>query len=176
MEFTEYEYGVDKKREGKLKLLSIGFIALYVAFVGGMFGLLYSIRLIPVFAVVPVLLWILVLMTWRYVQVDDKYRISEGAFTLTRKYGNKGGKILCEFRIKEADVIAPEYEASAALSEIPASRVIDARPSLTASDIYVAVFTDKDGAKSAVKFQATAQAVKVLKYYNEKTVSSALSR
>lgn len=172
MDFTEYEYGVDKKREGKLKLLSIAFIALYVAFVGGTFGILYSIGLIPVFAAVPVLLWILVLFTWRYVQVDDKYTLSEGAFTLTRKYGNKKAKTLCEFRIKEAELIAPEYECASALSGIPASHVIDARPSLSASDIYVAVFTDKDGTKRAVKFQATAQAVKVLRYYNENTVSS----
>ena len=176
MDFTEYEYGVDKKREGKLKLLSILFIALYVAFVGGTFGILYSIGLIPVFAAVPVLLWILVLLTWRYVQIDDKYTLSEGAFTLKRKYGNKGGKVLCEFRIREAEVIAPEYESASALSAIPASRVIDARPSLNATDIYVAVFTDKDGVKRAVKFQATAQAIKVLKYYNEKTNVVAVSK
>ena len=171
MDFTDYEYGVDKKREGKLKLLSICFIALYVAFVGGTFGILYSIGLIPVFAAVPVLLWILVLATWRYVQVDDKYTLSEGSFTLKRSYGNKKAKVLCEFRIKEASVIAPEYECTAALSEIPAARIYDARPSLCASDIYVAVFTDKDSQPSAVMFQVTDQAVKVLKYYNENTVS-----
>lgn len=170
MEFTEYEYGVDKKREGKLKLLAVALIALYVAFVGGTFGLLYSIRLIPVFAAVPVILWIIVLLTWRYVQIDDKYKLSEGKFSLTRKYGNRGGRLLCEFRIREALVIAPEYECASELSGIAHKRIYDARPSLSASDIYVAVFRDKDGERSAVKFQATEQAVKVLRYYNENTV------
>ena len=172
MDFTEYEYGVDKKREGKLKLLAIALIVLYVAFVGGTFGLLYSIRLIPVFAAVPVVLWIIVLLTWRYVQIDDKYRLSEGKFSLTRKYGSRDGKLLCEFRIREALAIAPEHECTSILDGIPKSRIIDARPSESASDIYVAVFTDKDGERSAVKFQATEQAVKVLRYYNENTVVS----
>ena len=171
MDFTEYEYGVDKKREGKLKLLSVMLIVLYAAFVGGTFGLLYYIRLIPVFAAVPVVLWILVLLTWRFVQIDDKYRLSEGKFFLTRKYGNRGGKLLCEFRIREALAIAPEHECTSALDGIPKSRIIDARPSLSSPDIYVAVFRDKDGERSAVRFQATEQAVKVLKYYNENTVS-----
>lgn len=170
MDFTEYEYGADRKREGKLKLLSVALIFLYVAFVGGTFGLLYSIGLIPVFAAVPVILWIIVLLTWRYVQVDNIYRLSEGGFTLVRKYGNRGGKVICEFRIKEASLIAPEYECIDALKSIPKSRVYDALPSRSAADSYVALFTDKDGELSAIKFQATEQAVKVLKYYNEKTV------
>ena len=60
MDFTTYEYGVDKKREGSLKLLANLLIVLYIVFVVGTFGILYWIRLIPVGALIPVFLWMLI--------------------------------------------------------------------------------------------------------------------
>ena len=175
MELTTYEYGVDKKREGKLRILTVALIFLYVAFVGGTFGVLYWIRLIPLCAVLPLLLWILVFFTWRYVQVDDVYYIESGNFTLIRKFGNRSKRTLTEFRIKDAELIAPLSDYEGTVNEYNATVTIDARPSVSAADIYVVLYKNKDGKRCKLLFQATAQAIKSLRYYNEKTVVSATS-
>ena len=170
MDFTAYEYGVDKKREGKLKLLANLLIALYIFFVVGTFGVLYWIRLIPVGALIPLFLWILIFFTWRYVQIDDIYYIESGALTLVRKYGNRKKKTLTELRIKEAELIAPLADSAGAVRDFAAEREIDARPSTDAVDVYVILYRDKDGKRTALYIQATAAALKSLRYYNEKTV------
>ena len=170
MDFTTYEYGVDKKREGKLKLLANLLIALYIFFVVGTFGVLYWIRLIPVGALIPLFLWMLIFFTWRYVQIDDIYYIESGALTLVRKYGNRKKKTLTEFRIKEAELIAPLADSAGAVRDFAAEREIDARPSTDAVDVYVILYREKDGKRTALYIQATAAALKSLRYYNEKTV------
>ena len=170
MDFTTYEYGVDKKREGRLKLLANLLILLYIVFAVGMFGILYWIRLIPVGALIPLFLWMLIFFTWRYVQVDDAYYIESGTLTLVRKYGNRSKKTLTEFRIKDAEIIAPLADSAGAVRDFAAEREIDARPSADAADTYVVLYRDKSGKRTALYIQVTAAALKSLRYYNEKTV------
>lgn len=170
MDFTTYEYGVDKKREGSLKLLANLLILLYIVFAVGMFGILYWIRLIPVGALIPLFLWMLIFFTWRYVQVDDAYYIESGTLTLVRKYGNRSKKTLTEFRIKDAELIAPLADSAGAVRDFAAEREIDARPSMDAADVYVILYRDKSGKRTALYIQVTAAALKSLRYYNEKTV------
>ena len=170
MDFTTYEYGVDKKREGKLKMLSLMLVLLYIVFVVGTFGVLYWIRLIPVGALIPLFLWMLVFFTWRYVQIDDIYYIESGSFTLVRKFGNRSKRTLTEFRIRDAELIAPLADSAGAVRDFDAEREIDARPSNDANDIYVILYRDKDDKRTALYIQVTSAALKSLRYYNEKTV------
>ena len=170
MDFTTYEYGVDKKREGKLKLFANLLILLYIVFVVGTFGILYWIRLIPVGALIPVFLWMLIFFTWRYVQIDDIYYIESGSLTLVRKYGNRTKRTLTELRIKDAELIAPLADSAGYVRDFSAEREIDARPSADAADVYVILYKDKDGKRTALYIQATAAALKSLRYYNEKAV------
>ena len=175
MDFTNYEYSVTKKREGKLKLLTYLLIAAYVAFAGGAFGILYAIRLIPVVAVIPVFLLILVLLTWRYVQVDNKYVMESGKFTFMHIYGLKTTKTVVEFRIKEATVVAPLEKSADDIAAFSPVKTFDALPFEGCHDAYVILFENESGERCALKIQATAQALKILRYYNEKTVITATS-
>ena len=175
MDFTNYEYAVSRKREGKLKIMTYALIAAYIAFVGAAFGILYAIRLIPVVAVVPVVLLIIVLLTWRYVQIDNRYVMDSGKMTFVRQYGMRTTKTVTEFRIKDASVIAPLEKSAENIAEFAPSKTYDALPSDDCRDAYVALYINEGGERCALKFQATAQALKVLRYYNEKTVISRTS-
>ena len=175
MDFTNYEYAVSRKREGKLKIMTYALIAAYIAFVGAAFGILYAIRLIPVVAVVPVVLLIIVLLTWRYVQIDNKYVMDSGKMTFVRLYGMRTAKNITEFRIKDASVIAPLEKSAENIAEFSPVKTYDALPSDLCNDAYVALYINESGERCALKFQATAQALKVLRYYNEKTVLSQTS-
>ncbi len=168
--YNGYEYTIDQKREGKLKTQSLLLILLYVAFAGGLAGGLAAAKLVPIIAVVPVLLYILVLLTWRYVQVSYTYSVETGGFKLVKGYGAKLKAPQCEFRLKECSLIAPLAESEAALADFAAETVYDARPSVGAPDAYLLLVTDKDGKKLAVKLQATSEALKTFKYYNSGTV------
>ena len=170
MDFTNYEYAVDKKREGSLKLLTYLLLFSYVAFVGAFFGILYWIRLIPVGATIPIFLWILVFFTWRYVQIDNKYTMESGKLTFERIYGNRTKKVVAEFRMKVASIVAPLKDNEENIKEFAPHHVYNALPSANCDDAYVAFYTDKDGKKCIFLFQATAQALKVFHYYNDKTV------
>ncbi len=168
--YNGYEYTIEQKREGKLKTLTILLILAYIAFAGGLAGTLAAAKLVPIIAVVPVLLYILVLITWRYVQVSYTYSVETGGFKLIKGYGAKLKVPQCEFRLKECSLIAPLAESEAALADFAPNTVYDARPSVSAPDAYLILATDKDGNKLAVKLQATAEALKTFRYYNSNTV------
>ncbi len=170
MDLTNYEYGVDKKREGKLKLLTYLLVAAYVAFVGGAFGILYAIRLIPVFAAVPFILLIIIFLTWRYVQVDNKYIMESGKIVFLKIYGAKTQREVTSLMIKAAVLIAPLDKSLDEISEFNPEKVYDALPYIGCEDAYALLYINEKGKKSLLKLQATAQAVKIFRYYNDKTV------
>ncbi len=170
MEHTDYEYSVEQKREGRLKLLTCLLLLGYVAFAVGAFVILYVTRLIPLGAVVPIFLWMLVFFTWRYVQVDNKYVIESGKLTFIRIYGNRTKRVITEFKIKDALTVVPLKENKDRIKEFSPERVYSALPSVGCDDAYAALYHDNKGVRCVFMFQATSQAIKVLHYYNDKTV------
>ncbi len=176
MEFFNCEYTVDKKREGSLKKLSILLIALYCVFTGGCFGIIFAIGIVPLGAAVPVLLWILVLLTWRYVKISYSYSVEAGAFKLTKIIGEKKRVPVTELRLKECTLIAPAVGNENALAEFAPVYVYDAAPSLDAEDIYIILATDKNGEKVACKCQVTQETLKAFKHYKSDTVMSKTAR
>ena len=41
---------------------------------------------------------------------------------------------------------------------------------MSSPDCYIMIFTDEDGKKCAYYFEATAKAIKILRFYNRETV------
>lgn len=166
MELNNFEYGAEKKVEGKLKTRKILLIVLYLTFTAVAFTAVIISKLLPTGALVPFALYILYLATWRYVQIDYKYIVETGKLTLTRKYGNSKPVVLTEFRIKEAELIAPLDESEAKIRDFEPEITYDAIPSEACPDKYVALFRDKDAKRCAMLFEASAASLKVLHYYN----------
>lgn len=78
-----------KKKEGKLCFFAVLLILFYTLFAIGFFLLCYLTRLIPLFAVAPLFLWILVYITWRAVSYDIYYTFESGKLTFYRRTGKK---------------------------------------------------------------------------------------
>jgi len=172
MEVNNFEYGAMKKSEGDIKKRKTLFILLYAVFTGAAFGVVIWSKLLPVGAIVPLLLYILALATWRYTQVDYKYIIETGNLTLTRKYGNSKAQALTELRLKNAELIAPMRESEDKIRDFEPELVYDALPSVSCVDAYVILYRNKDGKRCAMYIEVSAASLKALRYYNENCVMS----
>lgn len=161
-------YGVKKKSEGnyavKRALMIVGYI---------LFALVYAIffitmNILPIIALLPVLTWILVFFTWRFVSIEYEYYILDGEFRMLEVYGGKSMRELCCVRVSAMKVIAPyrRYIDKDRADAIPAANRIESVSSMSAPDIYYGIFEDSNGEDCVVFFEVTEKTLKVLKYYN----------
>ncbi|MBE6645850.1 MAG: hypothetical protein E7612_10860 [Ruminococcaceae bacterium] len=169
-DFNTYEYGAEQKAEGKWKLLKIVVLLGYILLVSAYFIFLYIIRIIPLFAITPIWLWILCHFTWRYTKPDYRYFIEKGTFTFFVFYGKKNKSEKTKFTVSSAEAIAPKAELEDKIREFSPARVYSAVPSVKARDVYAALYTDSHGKKCVIYFVATASALKLLRFYNSRTV------
>lgn len=161
-------YAIDRKHEGAFGFFRLGMIALYAAVVLAFFLVVYMTRLIPVFAMCPFLMMILVLATWRYTQVTNEYRIEVGEIIFTRIYGNRSRKELIKLRIREdVQEVFPAEDARGGNY----AKVYDFRGSVNTPDAYCLVFTGSKDERCIVYFEATRKAIKLLSLYNPAVVS-----
>ena len=154
-ENNEFDYTVAKKVEGKYRLIRFLMIAGYVLFGAVYFIGLAIAHLYPIMAFTPLLIWILVFFTWRYVSIEYRYETVSGGIKFYTVYGGKNKKLILEKRIKDFDEISPlNAENQARLSGMTFSKFYN----LTASenddtDKYFATFKDKDGFSCIVYFE-----------------------
>ena len=160
-------YAIDRKQEGLYGLRRFGLIALYTAIVLAFFVLIYITRVVPLFALCPLLIYILYLATWRYTQETNEYVIEVGDITFSRIFGNRTRRQILKLHIRDLKAVLPiENEPHSAYD-----KVYDIRSSRTSPDGYCLVFHDKNEKKCLVRFDATRKAVKLLSMYNPSAVS-----
>ena len=169
-DFNTYEYGAEQKAEKKWMLIRLMAILGYVLFAAAYFVVLYVIRLIPLFAVTPIFLWILIHFTWRYTKPDYRYYIEKGTFTFYVCYGKKTKHKKTEFLISSAKAIAPSDTLKDAIKEFDPEHVYSAVPSLKSTDVYSAFYTDGSGKRCVIHFIATERCLRLLRVYNSATV------
>lgn len=105
-----YELVFEKKNEGKTRLLRTLTVCGYVLFILGFFIFCMSTKLLPLFAIGPLLLYILVLCTWRLVKHDYYLEFSTGNLTAgVIKVSKQGRRKMARVsvHIKDAEEIAP---------------------------------------------------------------------
>lgn len=171
MEFNTYEYSAQQKSEGKFLVRKILMLLLYLAFTTAYLVVIFVTRIIPLGALIPVFLWMLIFFTWRYVKPDYKYEIATGMMTFSVKYGNKKkGKTVTEFKVSTAEKILPVATYGEEIAAFAPKKVYSALPSQNATDAYAALYTDQNGDRCVFYFVATEQALKLLRFYNSRTV------
>lgn len=173
------EFIVEKKVEGSYKFLrilmklayifvplifiiflcAVGLAALLIAFVPLFYGWAFRKFVYP--------------LTWRYVNIQYEYVIRSGDLVVNTLYISdiKKRKQLFKQQISQMDVIAPyngEYRAAADSSDIDNRYVACA--SLDHPDNYYCIWKDRDGKKCVCIFQATNNAVNIMKFHNRCTV------
>lgn len=175
-EFNTYEYVVAQKSEGKWKTRKILLIIGYIVFAAVVLVLgAFSRLLVPLLALTPIAVWILIFCTWRYVSLEYEYNITSGVFTLSNVYGGRSRKKLIEVYIKDLATVAPYNhelpetieKAEQTIKRFSPDKEYIAFSSPESPDIYYALYTDKEtGEKSIIWFEATEKALKIFRFYN----------
>ena len=125
--YAEYVY--ERKAEGTLLLARILMITAYVLFAGAFFVVCYTVGIIPVFAICPLLLFIIWLCTWRLVSYDYYYEFKAGtlelgAVRLKKSDRRKFPKLTVHIRdVEYADEYPGDSEKLAGIKKGRASRL-----------------------------------------------------
>ena len=168
-EFSTYEYAIAPKNDAKLKLTKFLFICSYVLFPLLFIIFFYMINL-PWFIVFVVFATALyVIMTWRrFVDIEFEYSITSGIITFSKIYGNRSRKTFMEAKLKNAIAIAPLNDKlqKSKLDAYEPEIVYSALSSPDAEDGYFMIYESEDGHACAFLFEATAQTLKICRFYN----------
>ena len=162
-----FEYTIAEANNKALKTKKALFIAGYVLYVLVVFAILTSINPYLI-ALVPVTLWMVIWLTWRFTQVEYEYSFFSGALTVSRVLGNRTRKKLTEVRIQKFSSVFQATELNQSKVEAFApENTIYAVSEATAENIWVALWEDAEsGKRQALYFEPNEKAIKILKYYN----------
>jgi len=167
------EYTVQQAREGRFRTYRVLMLLSYVAFVLSYAGVCMLIRFYPLMALTPVLTWILVFFTWRYVSVSYRYEIESGQWHFTKIMNDRFYRPMLTLRISDMACIVPTEGRTPRelMAGYRGARMIWAGSSEHSPDLYMAVSGDK---KTVIFFDATAKALKLLSFYNKATAVTAV--
>ena len=149
-----YETSVKRKSDKEIIIKKTVFIALYVLSVIGwlVFGLATR-AFIPLIALIPITLWVLIFATWRYTSVEYEYSLVTDILTISKIYGGRSRKVLLEIPIKDAVLIAPLNDIYAERSERYAPQTItDATSDINSDSVYFILYEDKESGKRSVLY------------------------
>ena len=169
MELSDYEYTVAQKHEGKWRAYKWLMLAGYLAFAVTYFLVAYLSRIITVVAILPLFIWMLVYFTWKYVNPEYKYQITEAHIHFYRIFGKKQSEIL-KIRICDAMYIMPLGSALDRIKDIEPKKTYSALPSRICADSYIILYKNEQNEPCAFIFKATSDALNSLRFYNKNTV------
>ena len=169
-----YEYTVGQKKTAALTLKRVALIACYVLWAAGLLLLGIKIKLIvPLLALVPLSLWILVFLTWRWTQIEYEFSCFAGTLTVSRILGGRSRRTLAEITLRNLISLRPCDEESSARAESQATRrAVFALSSTDADGIYVALWSDGDD-RRVLYFEPTDKALRIIRSANFSAVSGA---
>ena len=154
------EFSYEKKSEGKNKLCRMLLVVGYILFTVLFFLVCYLTKLIPVFAVAPIFVWMLVFFTWRLVSYDMYFEFRSGTLTLGRIRVRKSGRLkkpMLTVKVKDAEEIAP-FDSTVSTD---GAKVYEFSESSTSQSRIFVRFTE-NGAPALAIFEGTARLGKLL--------------
>ncbi len=164
-----YEYVVAEKKSAALICKRISLILLYCLWVVVLLILgLKTALIVPLLALVPLTLWIMVFLTWRFTQIEYELSFFSGQLTVSRIYGGRTRKLLVKVTIRELSGVYPCDDESCVqrINAFGHEKEITAAGNFNSPDLYAALWKDEDGKKYLLWFEATEKALKVIRFYN----------
>lgn len=166
-----FEYDYDQKVEGRYKRKRI----LYVIFAS--FAVL-ALTAACCIGKVKLLLWaapVVFMMAvytarylFKYFQNEYKYTVERSAFTMYLIHGKGKPAVLYSFDAKTAEAVVKYDETTAAqYPEDDFDLIYRSYITKEIGDLYMAIFTDKNGKKCLGYFEAGKKALSIMKYYNK---------
>ena len=171
-EFNTFEYSVKQKSEGKFLRRKIFLIIFYTLYPIIMLSLGFipnlQVLIAPMLAFIPISLWVIVFMTWRYVNIEYEYSITSGFLSFSKIYGSRSRKKFLEIPIKDFALCAPIdnrekykrallYKPEKEFSALPSSKINE--------NSYFAIF-ELDKKHCIFLFEMTENTKKIIKFYN----------
>ncbi len=170
--YTEFTY--EKKVTRRLLFGRIGLISAYVAFVTLFFLVCYMTRVIPVFAMCPLFLWMLIFFTWRLVSYDVYYTFNHGDMELGRvklKRRKQVRTAVLKIDVRRVTVIAQSGGASA--TRVRGARRYDFSARSSADELVMLLPGKRR--KLSVTLEATPKLKKLLLSYAKGADTSGMS-
>ena len=165
--YAEFTY--EKKNEGKVRLARTLMVCGYILYIAAFFLVCYLTRVIPVFAIAPLTLWIIVFFTWKLVKYDCYFEFKAGMLELGSVKVNKKG-----VRRKNPQVTIHVKEALSAELYNPSSddlktveKVYDLSASQS-SDKRILIIFEKNGKRQAAIFEGTEKIANLIASFCEK--------
>lgn len=170
---SPYEYTVAEKKSPRLLFKRLTLIALYVLWAVSLLVAGVMIKLIvPLLALVPLSLWILVFFTWRLTQVEYEYSFFSGVLTVSRVLGGRSRKVLCEVALRKlSDALPYEDEFLRKIENFSAERTVFAASDESAKGLYALLWKDDNGLRTALFIEPNEKAIKIMRYYNMSAVT-----
>ena len=169
---STHEYVVSPKKQPVWRLKRALMLAAYVAYVTVLLIVgLNTKLLVPMMALIPLSTWIIVFLTWRYVSVEYEYSLTGGVMTLNKIYGSRSRKKVTDIRIKNMTLVAPfEGDYIKEAERYAPERTVDFTSDLQKPEVYFALYETEDQRRGILYFEATEQALRILRYYNSQAV------
>ena len=169
-----HEYTVEQKNEGSIRWKRLGLLALYILYPAALIFIVGSEMHLfaSLLALIPLSLWIIIFLTWRYVNISYQYVITSGRLTFIKHYGARTHKKQFEVALKEAKLIAPvgirEHEERRELFDPEITYC--GLSSKNAPDQYYIAFENENGQRCVFFFEATKKTLELCKMYFPGTV------
>lgn len=164
---NRFSYETAKKCEGLLLFFRVLLIFGYVVFAAVFFGVCYRLALVPVVAVLPLFLFILIGYTWRYVSYDVYWRIEGGRMVFGRIYGRSSRRFYVpwiEVRLSDGVLCGPAEYIKCADAYRECDLRWDFSSSQASPDACILVWRDGE-VYCGVRFDGTARAAHFLKTF-----------
>lgn len=170
---SAYEYVIAERKTVLLAFKKAALIVLYVLWAITFLLVGAMTRLIaPILGFIPLTLWIIVFLTWRYTQVEYEYSFLSGRLTVSRILGSRSRKKLVTLTIRELSAILPcEEPYLDRINAFGAQKEIFAASHNDSPELYAAMWEEEDGTRRLLWFEPNERAIKILRYYNMSAVT-----
>ena len=168
LSFNGAEFAKPVENKGKYKTKRLLFILLYIAFSGGYLYLaLVATKAAAIIAILPLLVYILILCTWRYCNFEWLIRVNVGKITIYHVY-NKREKEKHSFQAKSILSALPDTAENFEALQADAT-VIDFRTAPDEKEAYLFLY-EEGGKKTLVRVSVCRAVIVAARRYNDKVV------
>ena len=168
LSFNGAEFAKPVENKGIYKKKRWMFIGLYVAFAGlWLYIALGLTKAAPIIAILPLLIYILFLATWRYCNFEWLIRVNVGKISIYHVY-NKREKEKHSFMAKSIIEALPDTEENFKdLSQ--GAKVLDFRTAPDEKEAYLFLYSEGEG-RTLVRASVCRSVVVAARRYNDKVV------
>jgi len=169
-----YEYAVAEAKSNKLLMKKLLFLAAYILYGAVVLIVGVIVKLIlPILCFIPLSIWIIVFLTWRFTQLEYEYSFFSGKLTVSKILGGRSRKKLCEVHLRDLAAVFPYEDANVSRAEaFNAEKTVFAASGMNAENLYIALWTDPDsGKRTILLFEPNEKAIKIIKYYNMSAIA-----